>query len=248
MEIQPRHLCELETPAPALNRGLGVLALLGREAPLTLEALGTRLDLPRGSLFRLLETLVAAGLVRKTPEKLYEPRWMLAPLAEGTTPFRQRIAGRLPELARETGCTAEWYEPCAEGMSLVLQEHPETETRVVVKPGYLRLWGVEFEAVTRLGYAFAPQAPRLEPMPLYTANGVKGIPSLRELDALLERDRAAGQAHDACFNTNGVRRHAAAALREGSFLGVVALAETVSFPARNRARAFLRCLASAVAA
>ena len=42
---------------PALARGLEIMRLLAAEGPLAMEAVATRLSLPRSSTFRLLETL-----------------------------------------------------------------------------------------------------------------------------------------------------------------------------------------------
>jgi hypothetical protein len=40
------------------------------------------------------------------------------------------------------------------------------------KPGFLRPWNTEFEAVARLGHAFAPQAPSLHSPGHYVSDGV----------------------------------------------------------------------------
>lgn len=219
------------TPAPALNRGLAILRMLGERSPLSLEYLSSHLKLPKASVFRLLDTLEKTGTVRKTAEKLYEPLWALQPLESDPLAFRHQIERRIKALPAETNCSAEWYEPTPEGMKLVLQELPHTELCVKAKPGFLRDWDTEFEAVARLGQAFAKEAQPLSHSKLYARNGELQKISTRKIRALTEEARRTSVAYDEAFNNNGVRRFAAAAIdeRTGNFLGVLALAEAYRF-------------------
>lgn len=243
----PLDFCRSASSAPALNRGLAALSLLGEEEkPLSLETLASRLCLPKASLFRLLDTLQNLGLVRKTPDKCYEALWALRPRGDRRLAYRNTIERHLPDLCASTGCTVEWYEPAVEGMVLTLQSHPDSELRVQARPGFVRRWNEEFEAVARLGHALAPQAPELSAPGAYVANGTFRPLGHTAARRLLAEARARRQAEDEFFNSNGVRRCAAAVFSqpEDAFLGVLALAEVCHFSNRPPARSFLPTIAA----
>lgn len=231
--------------APALSRGLALIGLLEREAPLSLDGLATHLSLPKASLLRLLGTLLDVGLIRKNPDRTYEALWALRPLHDPRSLFRERVAAALPALAEATGCTAEWYELREGGLELVLQTHPDRELRIQAQPGFLRAWRPELEAVACLGYAFAPAAPPPTGLKRYFDDGVFRKISIRVTAALVEESRREGLASDSSFNSHGIRRHAIAACvpeKGGLFLGVMAVAEAFRFDARPRANDFLKPL------
>src|SRR5690606_25451815 len=116
---------------------------------------------------------------------------------------RRRIESHFEGLCETTKCTVEWYEPCENGLSLLRQTQPDSELRVQAKPGYLRAWGGEFEAVARLGYAFSSYAPPLLSPKAYVSNGVlKSISKQTALKWLAEA-RQTRMAKDDCFNCNG---------------------------------------------
>ncbi len=230
----PLALCRAETTAPALSRGLAIMASLAEEAPLSLEKLSSRLSLPKASVFRLLGTLETVGMIRKTAQKTYEPLWQFQPAADPRVLLRNKLEGRMSALAEATGCTIEWYEPATEGMRLVLQKHPQSELCVKVGPGFVRIWGVELEAVTLLGYALYPQAPAPEPIDFYVSNGVKKTLSPAKASRHIAQAREEKTAADHAYNTNGVRRFAVSVSdpETGDFLGVLALAEAYHFNER----------------
>ena len=244
--MNPLLFSRADTAAPALNRGLAVLAVLGAGSPLSLEALASRLKLPKASVFRLLGTLQQIGLVRKTPEKSYEALCVLRPLADARSLYRERVEKLLPEICRATGWTAEWYEPSALGMELIAQANPDREVRVQARPGFVRRWGEEFDAVARLGCAFAAEAPGLTGLHGYVSNGViEKIPKKRA-EEMRNEARRQGWASDTPFNSNGVRRSAIAALEDGTFRGVLTLAEAYHFSAPEKADRFLNELRAAL--
>jgi DNA-binding IclR family transcriptional regulator len=244
--MDPLFFSRADTAAPALNRGLAVLAALGTDSPLSLEVLASRLKLPKASVFRLLGTLQQIGLVRKTPEKSYETLCILRPLADARVRFRENIGKLLPELCRRAGGTVEWYEPSTLGMELIGQANPDREVRVQVRPGFVRRWGEEFDAVARLGYAFAAEAPSLAGLHGYVSNGVIEKISRKRAEELRTEAGRREEAADAVFNANGVRRCAVAALENGEFRGVLALAEVYQFSAPARPEGFLSELRAAL--
>jgi DNA-binding IclR family transcriptional regulator len=237
--MNPRIFSHAESPAPALSRGLAVLVMLGGETALSLEALSQRLELPKASVFRLLETLQKTGLVRKAPDKSYEALFALRPLTDATGLFRERVEKEMAGLCRRLEVTVEWYEPTTEGMRLTSQANPECELRVQAKPGFVRRWGEELDAVARLGYAFAPQAPSPVRAFRYAANGVTENLPVRIARELRDAARQALTAADAYFNTNGVRRCAVAVRPDGDFRGTLAIAEAYHFSQPSRTEHFL---------
>ncbi|QYY36367.1 helix-turn-helix domain-containing protein [Ruficoccus sp. ZRK36] len=242
--ITPLSFCEAETAAPALNRGLGILAALAQSAPQSLEALASSLKLPKASVFRLLGALETVGMIRKTAQKTYEPLWSLQPAADARTLLRHRLEPRMAELCASTGCTIEWYEPDAEGMRLILQKNPESELCVKARPGFIRHWGEQIEAVARLGYAFYQKAPEPGSMQLFVKNGESEVLSLKKVTALIEAARRENTAADLPYNDNGVRRFAVAVHdpESGDFLGVLSLAEAYHFTERPGADSYLEQL------
>lgn len=244
--IDPMLFARAETGAPALTRGLAIFAVLGAESPLSLEVLAAKLNLPKASVFRLLVALQDIGLVRKTPEKSYEALGVLRLLADERSLWRARIEKVLPEICQSAGATAEWYEPCGEGMRLVSQTHPETEVRVQARPGFIRHWGEEFDAVARLGYAFDPQAPETEDLYWYVSDGEREEIRRKVVHSLLAEARAEAAAADPHFNTNGVRRCAVAVMEGGKFHGVLALAEAFQFSRTKRKSRSLEVLKKAL--
>lgn len=241
--ISPLSFCLPETSAPALNRGLAILAALGQEVPRSLEHLSNELALPKASVFRLLETLTAIGVVRKTENKRYEALWRLTPIGDPQVLFRESIEQKMAGLCEATGCTIEWYEPCAEGMSLILQSNPNSELCVKAQPGFLRAWADEFEAVARLGAAFAPNAPEITETRTYVRNGVMAPLAGDDIQQQLAAARQDQTAFDTVYNANGVRRIATAVFtKDGHFRGVLAVAEVYHFKPGKSAQTFIQQL------
>ncbi len=219
--------------APALSRGLTLLHTLNQAPPYSLEALSARLNIPKASALRLLETLEANGLVHRRADKRYEPLYSLQPVGDLAANFRNTLQPQMAELSQRLGHTIEWYEPTDTGMMLVLQSVPQTEVQVVARPGFLRDWFTEHEAVTRLGFAYAKQAPTVQASQTYISNGKRHNLSNTEALAQVKAAKASGKTYDKAYNTNGVRRAAIAALQpRDRFHGVLAVAEAHRFDQR----------------
>ncbi len=231
-----------KTGAPALSRGLAVLISLDPLSPPTLDQISSGLDLPKASTLRLLETLERTGMIRRNPDKRYEPLWKLEPLEDPRVQFRQNLKAKMETLCHETGCTVEWYEAADDGLRLILQTNPDVELCVKAKPGFLRDWQREFEAVTRVGHAFAKNAPSIQSTTVYVENGRLRKISQRQIRRLTDEARVECAAYDEAFNTNGVRRYAVAAFTEQDkqFLGVLALAEVYHFNRSSNPRLILK--------
>jgi len=223
-------LAAAETPAPALSRGIAVLRTLALEPVLSLEVLASRLELPKASLYRLLETLQDAGCVRKTADKKYEALWVLKPVSDVHRSFEDCLISQMKRLCRQTGCTVEWYEFSTEGMKMMRQELPDAEVCVKARPGLVFAWGDEFNAAAQVGYAFASGAPVPRgSLGAYRANGVLVKMPLARVKREIRAVRENGFGRDHAFNTMGVRRWAVPVHREKKFSGILVVAESFRF-------------------
>lgn len=221
---------DAKTGAPALVRGIRILQLLTQEGPMLLEQISANLDIPKASAFRLLSTLEQIRMIRRDPDKSYSALYRLRPLVDSRTSFYEALDGRMLHLVGETNCTIEWYEETQDGMQLVLQKHPDCELCVQARPGFLRDWRTEFEAVTRIAHAFAARAPKLASSKCYKTNGVMVELRKTEIQSMIRSVKARQSAIDEAFNSNGVRRVAVPAFDDsGDFLGVLAVAQTFRF-------------------
>jgi len=218
------------TAAPALSRGIAILQTLALESPLSLETIASRLRLPKASLFRLLETLQGIGCVRKTVDKKYEPIQILKPVSDSRISFVDTLISCMRRLCEQTDCTIEWYECASDGMQMIRQELPETEVCVRARPGAVFYWGMELTAVTKVGYAFANNAPAPKgTFSTYKSNGVSTKISLSYARREIQETKKNGFGKDAAFNINGVRRWAIPVFRGNQFLGTLAIASNYRF-------------------
>lgn len=234
----------IETSAPALERGLRLLQLLEGKLPMTLDQISREINTPKASTLRLLSTMEQMEIVRKNPDKHYQALYRLQPLQSPLEQFRDTLSTKMGTLVESTGCTVEWYEPTSEGMQLIQQTNPDTELCVQARPGYLRNWHTEFEAVICLGYAFAPQAPSIQKSHRYTANGILKPINRTDIQKRIRAAKSEQTAYDLPFNTNGVRRFAAAAFdaEHSTFLGVLAVAEVYHFSNPQKPESIIQAL------
>ncbi|MBD3244134.1 MAG: helix-turn-helix domain-containing protein [Chitinivibrionales bacterium] len=212
--------------APALIRGIHILRLLETEPPLTLEAVASKTGIPKASALRLLQTLCDLQLVeRDQSRKTYAPLARLVPVA-GSADKRKRVQDVLLRLAKESEHTAEWYVPAEQGMVLVQRREPHMQqVHVVARIGFVRPWHGELDAVACVAWAHAgKRADAADGFWVYDRNGNRATLTTRQVDSLLVQARKDGCASDEHYNTNGVRRVAAAVLHDGELSGVLALA------------------------
>lgn len=237
--------------APALSRGIGVIRILANGESMTLEELARQTAFPRSSLLRILEVLAAEGIVERVlPQKQYRLLQNLTPVSEGD--FEQRLEQLLTQLSAQTGQTAEFYLPFADGMTIVARrEAPEAETGVKARIGYVRGWIGELDAVNLVGTAFfrtEKELPAKAGYHIYISPGKTAPLKPAAARELLGRARDERSAADTVVNTNNVRRLASLVVRGGQPYGVVALAEVAgpgaSPPAPELRETFLRLSAS----
>jgi len=141
-------------PAPALGRGIWLLRELGRQGPLTLEALAARSTWPKTSVARLLQSLEQSGLIaRDGSTRAYHAQVRLVPTAVADEVL-QHARQALPTLSKQTGQTAELYTPRPDGLVMVDRSEPtDGEVHVRARVGFLRT-PEELEAVLQVGLAF----------------------------------------------------------------------------------------------
>jgi DNA-binding IclR family transcriptional regulator len=93
-----------------VDNALDLFELFAKDKrPLTLTAIATRLDMPKSSVFNLIDTLLKRGLIYETKQRggyyptqrLYE---MASEIMDGDV-FLQHIHGELERLAQDTGET-----------------------------------------------------------------------------------------------------------------------------------------------
>ncbi len=217
-------------PSPALAQGLRLLQEPALREGETLEALSRGLGLPKSSVLRHLRTLEDLGCVRRLPDLRWQAQMRLvsaSPLEDAGETMRRILMERVRE---ETGWTVEWYRGTSEGMELRDQRLAEGEIRVVARPGYVRRWGEELDAVARLGYAFDPAAGQPEASFWgYRRNGQRTEWSAAQVHKQISEAAGKGWAADTAFNSNAVRRSALLVRHAGQYLGVLAVAEAFSF-------------------
>lgn len=206
--------------------------MLNAAGPMSLDDLSQHLGGSKSSLLRHLRTLEQLGLVAQRSRSEWAARMVLVPnvgLDEAEERFRTDL---MDAVSAETGFTVEWYRGGAEGMGLRDQRLSDEEVRVAARPGFLRAWGGEVDAVARLGYAFDPAAP--DPAGdfwRYSRNGHRRSITAATVVRAVRRARRDGGAADRAFNSNLVRRSAVAVHWRGTYLGVMAVAEPYSFQA-----------------
>jgi DNA-binding IclR family transcriptional regulator len=217
---------ENRVAAPALERGIQILRLLEHGDAKSLDFIASSTGIPKASAIRLLQTLADADLVGRTPDRTYRARARLVPLGNGRSEFVRRVAEALGELARQTRQTAEWYVPSEQGMVLVQRREPEAQqVHVVARIGFVRGWYGELDAVSAAANAFAGRdLGACTGFWVYDENGEHRALSAREARERVDEALGEGMSRDRTYNTNGVRRAAAAVVRDGALAGVLALA------------------------
>jgi DNA-binding IclR family transcriptional regulator len=191
-------------PAPALSRGLVLLALLDRSGPARLEDLATSARLPKPSVLRLLRTLQTAGAADREPGgKRWRALARLVPTADIATTLRARAAAALDHLCLRSGHIAELYALEDRGLRMIDRREPAgCAVTLRAQIGFLRDWN-EAEAVAQLGLAFGAA-----PVTRHWAyrDGKPARLAVTALRRKLSRVRDERVAVDFEANVHGVRR------------------------------------------
>lgn len=221
-------------PSPALANGLEAITILQQEGPLLLEGLVRRMQLPKTSVLRYLRTLEQIGIVSRSPDLRWVALRALTDLHAPDVAFDEVRRTLMETAARESGLTVEWYRGSRDGMALRDQRLAGGDVRVVARPGYLRVWGDEVDAVTRLGYAFDPAAPAIDgTFWRYSRNGVRRSLTAGTVQRAVTLASHKGVAADRAFNSNTIRRAAIVLRFHEIYQGILAFAEPFSFHPRH---------------
>lgn len=177
-------------PIRAFARGLDLLAALNRHGSATALTLARDTGIPRASVYRLLETLLAGGWIARSPsDDRFTLRLKLRTLSDGVEDEEWISAIAAPALF---GLTARigWPSDLAtrEGTRMLVRESTHRIARFSIDRGMAgRLFPIIGSSVGEAWLAFAPAREREETLALLGA----ASPALR---ARLARIRRAGHA------------------------------------------------------
>jgi DNA-binding IclR family transcriptional regulator len=216
----------MKTPVPGLYRGVQVWRRLCEADAASLDQLAVQTGYPKASVLRMLKTLCDLQLVERSDGGLYRAVARIASSEGAGRDFEQAVFQTLEKLSAELSVTAEWFEPDAQGLLLTQRcSPPEAEVHVKARSGFVREWGGELDAVAVLGYAFYTDVPSGRSKLLtYGPQGQPVILSAADARARIAAARRTRVVVDSCYNSNGVKRIAAAVLRQGELVGVLSLA------------------------
>ena len=218
----------MKLPAPALDKGITVLQLLADDSELSLETICNLTQVPKASLLRFLETLIAKGCVSKDPKtKKYRALMQLVPMNSSNSDFLRLVEESLDELSHEQGATAEWFEVSDEAARVVRRHEPEnTYVRVAARVGFRMDIHTYFEAIAQVALATGRivksegseyHKPEWRQKHILTEEEIQAdVKKVQENDFL---------AVDDYYNSSGVRRVAIAVMNEDDSLqGILSLA------------------------
>lgn len=212
----------MKSPAPALTRGLALLAWLNREGSAPLERIAAALGWPKASVLRLLRSLAAAGAAgRDTDGRRWRALAVIAPIT--ARDLRLRAEPAAARLAATAGHTAEVWA-WQDGRLLLTQRcEPEgSELAVRARIGFVRHLD-ELEACVQCALAWGGLR-RPAPATAFREGRPVRVPAA-QAKSLLAQVQTRGAAADLGCNANGVRRFAAPIrAADGALVGVMALA------------------------
>ncbi len=212
----------VKSAAPALDRGLDVIAALQTRGRLSLDEIAREVPAPKSSLLRILQTLCDRGVACRA-DKRYALRMRLE--AYEPLDWSERIRRQLERLAGTLNVTVEWYE-IHEGVARIAQrcEPSACPVKVRARVGFCRDTAHEVEAVSTLLLIYT-DAPAGKAMWWYRRGDAVGLRA-NESKRHLNKHRNAEVVADEEYNTNGIRRMAAPILApDRSLAGILALAE-----------------------
>jgi DNA-binding IclR family transcriptional regulator len=233
---------------PALERGIQILRLLKGRENMSLEEISQSIQAPKPSVSRLLATLEDMGVImRDKSSKRYRPLQVLMPV-NGVL-GEQQIKSCLTKLAASTHRRAEFYTSSSAGMTITQVASPlNSEVTVNAQVGFLRNWSSELEAVCAVAFAFSPDAPALPAVGIPRAGLLGEVLNVGEVKGVIEGCRRQMGRVDEVFNSWGVRRLAAPAIgSDGTFYGILALAETSLHPEKDHFSELLGTLQEQIA-
>lgn len=214
--------------APALTRGLELLGLLARDGQNSLESLVRKTRWPKSSVWRYLQALESAGVVRQNPDnKHWEARQVLRPVDSATNLALENARLQLPQWASESGCCVELYR--VDGLRLILMDRAEPEDELVAlraRIGFER----NLEELDSTALTFFAYHPKAQPDTKIWAwhEGRRLRIGTKIAQMRIEEARQLGWAQDNDFNENGFRRFSRAVLDVNQLVGVLAIVQRLT--------------------
>ncbi|WP_309399467.1 helix-turn-helix domain-containing protein [Cerasicoccus maritimus] len=211
--------------APALTRGLELLALLARDGQSSLETLVRKTGWPKSSLWRYLQALESIGAVRQDFEsKRWEALQVLRSVDSATGGALESTRSLLPQWAAETECCTELYR--VQGNQLILVDRAEPEDGMVAikaRIGFERDL-TELDATALVFFAFQKEFSNVPKYWCWHEGRCQRI-GARVASMRVQEAKAQGYALDNDFNENGFRRFAKPILDGEQLLGVLAVVQ-----------------------
>ncbi len=197
-------------PAPALTRGLAILAALTSKGASTLEALVSETGFPKTSVLRLLSALCDCGAVERDElTKRYSAKISLTQRVETGMTLIHRAREVMSGLSQQFGHTCELYRKLAGGLTMIERVEPDTVTvTATARIGHYRdLTEIEsLDLVYRSWADDAQQAPRKQLWQWDEHCKAQPI-KINKLNQLVRQTTSQGYAFDLTINPNGVRRY-----------------------------------------
>lgn len=220
-------------PAPALTRGLAILATLARDGASTLESIVRVTGYPKTSVLRLLTALCDCGAVqRDVLTKRYSASVLLQRREENGLSLTHRVREVMAQLSQQFGHTCELYRVMNAGLTMVDRAQPEEMTvTATARIGHYRDL-TEIESLCMVYRAFADEQADTPRSGLWQWDEhcrEKPI-KLAKVTSLIKKTRKLRYAVDQSINPNGVRRYSVPILRGGEddkLWGILSMAQVV---------------------
>lgn len=219
-------------PAPALTRGLAIMATLSSQGASSLEALARNTGYPKTSVLRLLTALCDCGAVERDElTKRYSTNVMISRRVETGMTFIHRAREVMVDLSARFKHTCELFRVMPLGLTMIDRAEPEEATVVATaRIGHYRDL-TEIESLGLVYRAWSNDAPGAPTRNLWQWDEHCQKRSIKLSDArqLVKETRRQGYAFDLTINPHGVRRYSAPVFTEQSnqLWGVLSMAQVV---------------------
>ncbi len=197
-------------PAPALTRGLRLVAILSSEGACSLDRLAKITGWPKASILRLLQALINAGVAeRETSTKRYRTLLKFIPGDSRAQRMREKCRNHVTWLATCAKQPVEVYAHTTGGMTMIDRAAPEqAPLPIVARLGHTRP-RFELDAVNQIYLALIIKD--MNPTGSYHAyfREKKSTVPAHTVTEILEQVAKRGVSIDLEVNRNHVRRFAA---------------------------------------
>lgn len=220
-------------PAPALTRGLEILATLARDGASTLESIARVTGFPKTSVLRLLTALCDCGAVERDAYTKRYSAGVLLQRREGTGLSRiQRVREVMAGLSQQFGHTCELYRIMNVGLTMIDRAQPEEMTvTAMARIGHHRDLH-EIESLCMICRTWGSDQITFPKTKLWQWDehcNEKPI-TLAAVNQLIKQTRKRQYAVDVSINPHSVRRYSVPILTgndQSTLWGILSLAQVV---------------------